>query len=54
MICVLHSCTVPVVLWRHREQYKMIGEWFRYGIMDGEVLSGVDGPALAKTVFEIL
>lgn len=42
-ICVLYGCSVPVVLWPIREgsmkgSWKLCGECFVYGLMDGEAM----------------
>ena len=40
LICILHGCSVPVIL-RHidtREKYKCIGECYVHSMMDGEAI----------------
>lgn len=39
LLCVLYGCCVPVVLRKVRDgKYKLIGETYIYGLMDGEAL----------------
>jgi hypothetical protein len=53
IICVLYGCSVPVVLKRQGERYKMIGECFVHGIMDGEALSSTYDLHLEEAIFQI-
>ena len=40
IICILAGCRVPLVLQRVSNDYKLIGECYILGIMDGEVEGG--------------
>lgn len=37
-VCILHGCSVPVVLRPRAEFWELVGECFVYGIMDGEAM----------------
>ncbi|OAL26778.1 hypothetical protein AYO22_04131 [Fonsecaea multimorphosa] len=37
-ICVLHACSVPVVLRQVGGHWRLVGECFVYGMMDGEAM----------------
>ena len=38
-VCILYGCSVPVILRNVNGNYKLIGECFLFGMMDGEALS---------------
>jgi hypothetical protein len=38
LICILFGCSVPVVLRPWEQEFRLVGECFVYGIMDGEAL----------------
>lgn len=37
-VCILHGCSVPVVLEQVKNAWTLVGECFVYGIMDGELM----------------
>ncbi|KAK3983887.1 het-6-heterokaryon incompatibility protein, partial [Cladorrhinum sp. PSN332] len=41
-VCVLMGSKVPHVIRRDGDIYRFVGECYVYGIMDGEVLQGID------------
>jgi hypothetical protein len=41
-VCVLMGSKIPHVIRRHGDIYRFVGECHMYGIMDGEVLQGLD------------
>lgn len=46
-ICILHGCSVPVVLRQHKRfagAWELIGECFVYGMMEGEAMTEGDYP----------
>ncbi|EXJ58929.1 hypothetical protein A1O7_06360 [Cladophialophora yegresii CBS 114405] len=45
VIAILYGCSVPVVLRKVRSYFKLIGECFVYGMMDGEAFIGGTGSA---------
>jgi hypothetical protein len=53
IIVILYGCSVPVALRKVRSYYKLIGECFVYGMMDGEAFSGRTGNSLTET-FELI
>jgi hypothetical protein len=52
-ICILFGCSVPVVLRRDNGFYRLIGECFTYGIMDGEAISAFDSGIYSAATFGI-
>jgi len=36
LVCILYGCNVPVILRPQNQHFKMIGECFLHGFMDGE------------------
>jgi hypothetical protein len=38
LVCILHGCSVPVILRPKEEYFELVGECFIYGMMDGEAL----------------
>lgn len=38
MVCILHGCSVPVILEPVKNSWVLVGECFVYGIMDGEAM----------------
>lgn len=52
LICVLYGCNVPVILRHQRDEFKMIGECFVHGIMDGEAISQMRSDG--DRIFEIV
>ncbi|OIW26652.1 hypothetical protein CONLIGDRAFT_482534 [Coniochaeta ligniaria NRRL 30616] len=37
-VCILHGCSVPVILEQVKNSWVLVGECFVYGIMDGEAM----------------
>jgi hypothetical protein len=38
-VCILYGCSVPVLLRKQRPYFKLIGECFVDGMMDGEAMT---------------
>jgi hypothetical protein len=52
-VCILYGCSVPVLLRKHRSYYKLIGECFVYGMMDGEAMTERT-PDSATQIYDIV
>jgi hypothetical protein len=52
-VAILYGCSVPVVLRKVRSYYKLIGECFVYGRMDGEAFTGRDASSSTE-VFDLI
>jgi len=58
LLCILHGCSVPVILRKRREfvdgdLYELVGECFVYGIMDGEALTIAKNENILIREFEL-
>ncbi|KIW67526.1 hypothetical protein PV04_06770 [Phialophora macrospora] len=49
IVAILYGCSVPVVLRKVRSYYKLIGECFVYGMMDGEAFTGREANSSTET-----
>lgn len=38
-VCILHGCSVPVILQQQGDCWTFVGECFVYTLMDGEAMS---------------
>ncbi|KAI0448769.1 heterokaryon incompatibility protein-domain-containing protein [Xylaria acuta] len=58
IVCILFGCSVPVILSRDRGQirslYKVVGEAYVHGMMDGEAMEMADESEVDSTTFELI
>lgn len=52
LVCILYGCNVPVILRPQNQHFKMIGECFLHGFMDGEAFSKMN--SAPEVVFGII
>jgi hypothetical protein len=53
-ICILFGCSVPVVLRQAGEYYRLVGECYIHGMMDGEMIKAYRASGVDADTFEIL
>jgi hypothetical protein len=53
ILAILHGCKFPVVLRRHGNCYRVIGECYLHGFMDGEVLDMVKAGKYSVEKFKL-
>ena len=55
IVCILHGCSVPVVLSRSREQrYKVVGEAYVHGMMEGEAMELAEDFRVSPMTFDLI
>ena len=52
LVCILYGCNVPVIIRPQNQHFKMIGECFLHGFMDGEAFSKMN--SAPEVVFGII
>lgn len=55
IVCILHGCSVPVILSKHDEKtYKVVGEAYVHGMMDGVAMEMAFAYGVESTSFDLI